>query len=247
MRKTIPKFVITAVAFLALPRVYGVEASHYLHQVAQQGNASVAKDLLDRRVHTSMRNAIETTLMKKNTEEGQEAVIPNNLPNEIIGIISDYTVGLTVHEMTQKVLKQIFEKAAQDGSDEIAGQIANQVTKFAYGLPIEFNIDPSYASRLLIPMAENGHARGVRELLQENADVNARDAFARTALMLAAYEGHTGCVRLLLQANADRNARMPNGLTAVAFAEYAGHEDIVTLIQTWIPPEEDKPDDSVMV
>ena len=150
MRKTIPKFVITAVAFLALPRVYGVEPSHYFHQVVQRRTWSVAKDLLHRRVHTARRIAIKTTLGKQNAEE---------LPLDIISVINDFAVGLTVHEETQKALTSVFKKIAyaitttdQKGFEKIAGKIAKEVTEFLYGFPIEFAIHPSDASPLLFHM-----------------------------------------------------------------------------------------------
>jgi len=287
MRKTIPKFVITAVAFLALPRVYGMEPSQYLNQLAKQKDCSAVKDLLNRRVHTSTRNAIETTLMKENTEEGQEAVIPNNFPNELIPIITDYTVAPTVYE------------------------IANKIQKKAYGPPIEFNIDPSLASRLLVLMARRGKTELVRMLLHDKADANARNdwkdpalfsaaskghagcvslllqakadvnamsvscwtplqtaalqgrtecvslllqanadvnlAYSRlTPLILAASRGRTECVSLLLQANADVNLTSTQG-TALFAAERFEHEDTATVIRTWIPPEEENSDNSVIV
>ena len=128
MRKTIPKFVITAVAFLALPRVYGMEPTQIgelLNQLEGELNFWGVGVVLTCRVHTSTRNAIETTLMKENTEEGKEAVIPNNLPTELIRLTTEYTVSSTVYEM------------------------ANEIQKMAYGPPIEFDIDPSLASRLL--------------------------------------------------------------------------------------------------
>jgi len=201
MRKTIPKFVITAVAFLALPRVYGMEPSQYLNQLAKQKDCSAVKDLLNRRVHTSTRNAIETTLMKENTEEGQEAVIPNNFPNELIRIITDHTVAPTVYEM------------------------ANKSEKMAYGLPIEFNIDPSLASRLLTPMATQGETELVRMLLNDKANVNVRGDFEHTPIMEAVKQGHAGCTTELLRWNADVNVQTSGGETALGLAAYFGRPE----------------------
>ena len=156
MRKTIPKFAITAVALLALPSVYGTNPSQAFHRLTQHGNWSIAKKLLDRRVHTTARKAIDTTFMQVGTEGKQETVIPANVPRDIIREISEFTVGLTSREKIEKVLKSVFKKNAnasstpgQPDSDKIAGKIAKEITTFAYGPAMEFSIDPLGASWLL--------------------------------------------------------------------------------------------------
>ena len=51
--------------------------------------------------------------------------------------------------------------------------------------------------------AENGNTIGVKSLIQENSDVNARDGLRRTALHLAAGRGHRDVVISLLEAGAN--------------------------------------------
>ena len=51
--------------------------------------------------------------------------------------------------------------------------------------------------------AENGNTIGVKSLIQENSDVNARDFLVRTALHLAAGRGHRDVVISLLEAGAN--------------------------------------------
>ncbi|KAL1503418.1 hypothetical protein AB1Y20_011908 [Prymnesium parvum] len=53
----------------------------------------------------------------------------------------------------------------------------------------------------------NGHEGAVRLLLENNADIAARDNAGNSLLHLAAMNGHEGAVRLLLENNADTAAR----------------------------------------
>ena len=135
MKKTIPKFAITVVAFLALAPVYAVDLSKEFHQLTKRGNWSDAKNLLDRRVLSTSRNAIKTALVKE------------NFPGPIIGEIIEFAIiHETFYEGIQKVLKSVFGEIAN------AGEIVNKITEMAYGPAIVFTIDQADASRLLIPM-----------------------------------------------------------------------------------------------
>ena len=58
--------------------------------------------------------------------------------------------------------------------------------------------------------AFRGHQKVVDLLLQNNADVNAKDLEGFTALVMAAKYGHIDIVKLLLQNNVDVNERGVN-------------------------------------
>ena len=135
MKKTIPKFAITAVAFLALAPVYAMDLSQEFHQLMKQDNLDDAKNLLDRRVLSTLRNAVGTALVKE------------KFPDVIIAEISEFAIiRETFYEGIQKVLKSVFGESAN------AGEIVNKITEMAYGPAIVFTIDRADASRLLIPM-----------------------------------------------------------------------------------------------
>jgi ankyrin repeat protein len=53
--------------------------------------------------------------------------------------------------------------------------------------------------------AQNGHVSIVRQLIENGAEVNAKDVLGRTPLHLAVH--HPGVVRLLIQSGANVNAR----------------------------------------
>jgi ankyrin repeat protein len=67
-------------------------------------------------------------------------------------------------------------------------------TQAAYG---DINSD-------LLEAAEAGDTARVEQLLEQGADVNAKDKDGYTALMLAAFSGHTETVKTLLDAGAAR-------------------------------------------
>ncbi|RCI15173.1 hypothetical protein L249_6880 [Ophiocordyceps polyrhachis-furcata BCC 54312] len=71
----------------------------------------------------------------------------------------------------------------------------------------------------------------VVELLLENgADINARNSEGETALSLAAYHGHTSIAKLLLKKGAAASTKQNNGNTALMEAVKRGHLDLVRLL-----------------
>jgi len=79
----------------------------------------------------------------------------------------------------------------------------------------------------LMHAAKNGDMGTVKVLLENNADINARDDYGWTALMWAAYNGYTEIVNLLLENNADVNAQNVWGNTALIWAARKGHTPVV--------------------
>ncbi|CAE7209292.1 ANKRD50 [Symbiodinium natans] len=77
----------------------------------------------------------------------------------------------------------------------------------------------------LMVAARHGRVECFTELLQRDADKEARDEDGRTALMLAADCGKRDCLEALLQAGADKEARDEDGRTALMLAAQFGHRD----------------------
>ena len=75
-----------------------------------------------------------------------------------------------------------------------------------------------------------GDLARLRALLDEGADVNARDRYHQTGLMLAAQGGHAECVRLLLAHGADPDVAAKFSLTALMLAVIGGHAECVRLL-----------------
>lgn len=68
-------------------------------------------------------------------------------------------------------------------------------------------------------------------LIEQGADVNAKDGFGMTSLMWASYNGDVNLVKLLLEKGADKNATTKTGQTALKAAEENGNAEIINLLK----------------
>ena len=75
-----------------------------------------------------------------------------------------------------------------------------------------------------------GDVRDVCDLLDQGANVNARDRHGQTALMLAAHAGHREVVEALIARRADVNITAKYGLSALMLAVVAGHEEVARIL-----------------
>jgi len=86
----------------------------------------------------------------------------------------------------------------------------------------------------LLLAAKSGDKERVRLLLENGANVNARDRYGWTALMWAVFKGYKEIVKLLLENGADVNVRDFFGNTALKFASMKiGCEEIVELLKSY--------------
>src|SRR5208283_3001198 len=70
----------------------------------------------------------------------------------------------------------------------------------------------------------------LQALLDEGADVNAKDSSGGTVLMLASRNGYKEVVQVLLAKGANVNAKDIGGETASSHASMKGHKGIVKLL-----------------
>ena len=82
----------------------------------------------------------------------------------------------------------------------------------------------------LIMASSKGDTIIVNELLENGADVNAKDNWGHTALIKASYEGHTEIMKTLLKMGAEVNEKDNDGYTALITATEKGHINIVELL-----------------
>jgi ankyrin repeat protein len=82
--------------------------------------------------------------------------------------------------------------------------------------------------------AQYGYVAVVQLLIEEGADVNAKDGGERTALHWAAKNGHEAVARLLIEKGANVNVMDGDRRTALHWAAENGHEAVARLlIEKW--------------
>jgi serine/threonine-protein phosphatase 6 regulatory ankyrin repeat subunit B len=82
----------------------------------------------------------------------------------------------------------------------------------------------------LIAVSVQGNPDIVKLLLDNGADMNAKDEKGNTALFHASGRGHAEIVEMLLDNEADMNAKDKNGQTALIEASEKGHAEIVVML-----------------
>lgn len=95
-------------------------------------------------------------------------------------------------------------------------------------------LTPSYTidelSRFMYLAVSKGQDKDVLRLIQEGADINARDQEGRTFLMWASMGGHERIARILIDAGADIHVSDMNGVTALMQASARGYDAIVQML-----------------
>lgn len=83
----------------------------------------------------------------------------------------------------------------------------------------------------LIKAITAGKIDEARRLIQEGADLEARDKYGWTALIIAAYWGRKEIVKMLLDAGADVNVVDKDGFTALHYAASGGYKEVVEMLE----------------
>ena len=79
-------------------------------------------------------------------------------------------------------------------------------------------------------VAREGDVEGLKQFLDQGADLEQRDETGETLLISAALAGQFGVIEMLIAKGADIHARNDGGLTALHAAAYAGHPDVAALL-----------------
>ena len=124
-------------------------------------------------------------------------------------------------EQEDKLFKAVKDNnldKAREALDE--GANVNAVTNVRYQV-----------GKTALMLASNyAHPEMVEYLLENGADVHAKNRYGVTALHIASREGHTDIVAMLLEKGADVNAKSNNGATALITASEKGHTEIVAML-----------------
>ena len=91
-------------------------------------------------------------------------------------------------------------------------------------------MDRKLLNKEFLNASEKGNLQKIKKLLENGANVNARNKWGDTALMRSALKGHKEVVEILIENGANINAK--NGLmdTTMMYAAANGHVEIVQLL-----------------
>lgn len=118
-----------------------------------------------------------------------------------------------------------FVPCSADDDPIIYDKIQKDMTEILSGV-----LPKSLVYQKLTECAAHGALSCVAALLQQGADVNARDKNGRTALIHACEGGYIQIVRLLLEKQAAADLRDKDGNTALMRACCKGYPDVVKLL-----------------
>ncbi|KKO97162.1 hypothetical protein THAR02_10737 [Trichoderma harzianum] len=128
----------------------------------------------------------------------------------------------------ENLVKWLLKRGANVNAKSEFGKITPSIIriKAQRGASVQFDSGKT----ALLCAASQGHESMVRLLLENAADVMAKDNAGRTALSLAASNGHEAVVRLLLENGADITAKDNAGRTALCLAAAQGWTKVVQLL-----------------
>jgi ankyrin repeat protein len=95
---------------------------------------------------------------------------------------------------------------------------------------ISYSCTDSELNAKLLDAASKGNRLKVKVLIEEGADLNAKDnQLGLTALIVASQKGHTETVKVLIEEGADLNMKNNDNRTALDYAKLTGNKKIVNL------------------
>jgi Zn-dependent protease with chaperone function len=86
-------------------------------------------------------------------------------------------------------------------------------------------------AKVLAQEVRRGDTEAVKKLIDDGADVNAKDEDGKTPLMLAAEMGHRDIVKILLTEGAEVNAKDKDGFTALTLSIQKGHDEVAKILK----------------
>ena len=208
-----------------------METIERLHQKTKELNTNLV--IKDKQAETirieneTLQRELNTTLqslLKVQQEENMLEVVikETKLRNETL------TKELTDKEKTVQELKSTQDQHTMEVKDlkQEIQTLMEEELKEVIDPGDEFGND----LYLIHDAAIQGQFHVAKILLQNGADVNAKNNYHRTPLHLAVFHGHSKIAKLLLQNGALVNAKCKAGETPLHFAAYKGYSEVVEIL-----------------
>ncbi|KAF1347547.1 ankyrin repeat-containing domain protein, partial [Delphinella strobiligena] len=136
-------------------------------------------------------------------------------------------------DVVRRLLRCGADPASMDDDGKTAQDYARGVLAmewmFLYGVDIDSR-DPRTLNTALLHTAMTGDVASAELLIQEGADLEAKNRSSHTPLLEACISGHEDVARLLLSKGANINAAAPSGLTPILGSIVLHHEQVLRLL-----------------
>ena len=142
------------------------------------------------------------------------------------------------HKKSNKIFRKTRSKkqkggVSQDQRDDDLWRLSSfndEDVRIVIGDLLREGVSPVAKNTALRIASKEGHVELVEMLLNNGANVNAKNSYGVTALHIASREGHTDIVAMLLEKGADVNAKSDGGYTALISASESGHTETVAML-----------------
>ena len=151
-------------------------------------------------------------------------------------------MGTRKHRKPNKRFRKTRSKRQRGGADEQElehqrdddiirlSSFNDEDVRIVIGDLLREGVSPVAKNTALRIASKEGHVELVEMLLNNGANVNAKNSYGVTALHIASREGHTDIVAMLLEKGADVNAKSDGGYTALISASESGHTETVAML-----------------
>jgi Raf kinase inhibitor-like YbhB/YbcL family protein len=201
------------------------------------GYADVVKTLLDRRADPAAADQQGRTPMMAAAMNGHTAVVEALLAKGASVTATDTAGAAALRYAAARGRADIVDRLSKAGVAWSDAELT-LAAEGCHGDVVKLLLDKGgnvTAARdgrsLLLLAAAGGCVDTVRPLLENGADVNARDTAGKTAMMVAALAGSREIVQMLLDHGADPNAMDELERTALMFASLSRQDEVVALLQ----------------
>jgi len=131
--------------------------------------------------------------------------------------------GANVHALAVRGWTTIHS-ALERGSTELLALLIGEAGAASVNTPATEGDTPLHLA------AACGNFEAVRYLLEQGAEIDARNSYGATPLVRATYEGKTECARVLLEHGADVRIRLRAGGTARDTAARSGDIELFNMV-----------------
>ena len=176
---------------------------------------------------------IENELECEKSSELLEYIRTLELPSRVAALPDETgAISLREPEPTQNV-QEISPPLSNDDFLELckSGDVAKVERAIINGANVEaFSYQDHRKDSALMWATRKGHSEVVKILLQNGADVNAKNLYGTTALMWSARKGYPEVAEILLQSGAEVNDTNNYGSTALLWAAKYGNIEMIEVL-----------------